>query len=166
MTSVAVATANTRLGVISLREDTKRNKLAALLGMDSPPARTSAKPKVARDDVSREAEALINFVEAPQTFARITCRVCKGDFLVNRANVACCSDTCRARELDALGIKWDWDKAPESRWYVSSQQNLKATNEPLVVMPAALRALQTALLLWGDEVAKVPTLDVVDDLET
>lgn len=134
--------------------------------MEAPPPRTSAKPKVARQNISREAESLIAFVEAPQTFARITCRVCNGDFLVNRANVACCSDDCRAKELAKLGIKWDWDKSPESRWYVSSQQNLKATNEPLVVMPAALSALQTALLLWGEKVVEVPALDVVDNLET
>lgn len=138
--------------------------------MEIPTARTSAKPAVARDDRSREAEALISFVHSPQTFARITCRVCGHDFLVNRANVACCSDTCRAKELEALGVKWDWDKAPETRWYVNSQQNLKATNEPLVVMPAALSALQIALILWdkgaGQEVSEVSALNETGNLDT
>lgn len=152
-----------------MRESKKREKLAALLGLDVPTARTDHRPKTAKENISREAEALIQFVKAPQTYARITCRSCGQDFLVNRANVALCSDRCRANELAEMGIDWDWSKAPESRWYVSSQNNLKATNEPLVVMPAALKALETAYLLWGKEVVNVTTLDegnfhAVDDL--
>lgn len=126
--------------------------------MDTPTARTDHRPKVAKDNISREAESLIQFVSAPQSFARITCRSCGQDFLVNRANVALCSDKCRANELAELGIEWDWSKSPEQRWYVNSQHG-RSTNEPLVVMPTALRALETAYLLWGKEVVKVPTLD-------
>lgn len=126
--------------------------------MDVPTARTDHRPKVAKENISREAESLIQFISAPQSFARITCRSCGQDFLVNRANVALCSDKCRANELAELGIEWDWSKAPEQRWYVSSQ-NGKLTNEPLVVMPPALRALETAYLLWGKEVSEVSTLD-------
>lgn len=142
-----------------MREDTKRNKLAALLGLDVPTARTDHRPKVAKENISREAEAVINFVSAPQTYARITCRSCGQDFLVNRANVALCSDKCRANELAEMGIDWDWSKSPEERWYVSSQ-NGRLTNEPLVVPSTALRALETAYMLWGKEVSQVSTLDV------
>lgn len=145
-----------------MREDTKRAKLAALLGMETPTARTDHRPNVARENISREAESLIQFISAPQSFARITCRSCEQDFLVNRANVALCSDKCRANELAELGIDWDWSKSPEKRWYVSSQSNVKLTNEPLVVMPPALRALETAYLLWGKEVGEVSTLDEGD----
>lgn len=144
-----------------MREDKKqaRNaaKLAALLGLEAPTV-TAPPPKVARQNVSREAEALITFVESPNTFARITCRVCGHDFLVNRANVTCCSDVCRASELEVLGIKWDWSKPPESRWYVSSQGG-KLTNEPLVVPPAALAALIDALALWQKSVDAVGLLE-------
>ena len=130
--------------------------------MDTPPARTDHRPKVAKENISREAESLIQFVTSPQQFARITCRSCGQDFLVSRANVALCSDKCRANELAELGIDWDWSKSPEERWYVASQSNVKLTNEPLVVMPPALRALETAYLLWGKEVGEVSTLDEGD----
>lgn len=126
--------------------------------MDVPTARTDHRPNVARENISREAESLIQFISAPQSFARVTCRSCGQDFLVNRANVALCSDKCRANELAELGIEWDWSKSPEQRWYVTGQTG-RSTNEPLVVMPTALRALETAYLLWGKEVVKVPTLD-------
>jgi hypothetical protein len=136
----------------TLREDKKRARLAALLGMEEPAARSEHRPKVASQNLSRDAESLIEFVDKPTTFARVTCRVCGRDFLVNRANVSCCSDKCRASELETLGIKWDWSKSPEERWYVSSQGG-KLTNEPLVVPPAALKALMDALALWQ------PTVD-------
>lgn len=144
-----------------MREDTKRNKLAALLGLDVPTARTDHRPAVLRDNASREAEAVINFVKAPQTYARVTCRSCGQEFLVNRANVALCSDRCRANELAEMGIDWDWNRSPESRWYVSSQ-NGRLTNEPLVVPPLALKALETAYLLWGKKDTNVSSLDVGD----
>jgi hypothetical protein len=153
MNSVMSTTVCANIGSeFTLREDKKRARLAALLGMEEPAERTEHRPKVAAQNLSRDAESLIEFVDKPTTFARIACRVCGRDFLANRANVACCSDKCRAEELATLGIKWDWSKPPEERWYVSSQGG-KLSNEPLVVPPAALKALMDALALWN------PTVD-------
>lgn len=144
-----------------MREDKKlarqQNKLAALLGLDVPPA-TAPPPKVQRTTASRDAEAVIDFVAAPNTYARVTCRVCGHDFLVNRANVSCCSDACRAAELERVGIKWDWNKPPESRWYVTSQTG-NLTNEPLVVPPAALTSLMNALSVWKKDTNVVDLVD-------
>jgi hypothetical protein len=128
------------------KEARNRDKLAELLGLEAPPKATSSSSAVLRQDRSREAEAVLTFVDKPLTFIKRACKVCGRGFLVDRSNVSCCSDTCRANGLKALGIEWDWSKPPESRWYFSYQGD-KVTNEPLVVGPALLEALETLHLM-------------------
>lgn len=128
------------------KEARNRDKLAELLGMDAPPRATSGSSAVIRQDRSREAEAVLTFVDKPLTFIKKACKTCGRGFLVDRSNVSCCSDKCRADALKVLGIDWDWAKPPESRWYFSYQGD-KVTNEPLVVGPTLLEALETHHLM-------------------
>lgn len=140
-----------------MKDETKRAKLVALLGLEAPTNLTGPKPQTLKDTRSREAEAVIAFVTEPQRFARVTCRTCGRDFAVNRANVSQCSDQCRAKELDKLGIQWDWSKDPSTRWYVVSQHG-KSTNEPLVIPSEAIQAFETASLLWK-KISEVPSFN-------
>ena len=146
-----------------MREHKKRERLAALLGLDTPTKACGPPRRVAQENRSREAEAVIQFVEAPRTFAVVRCKHCGLEFLVNRGNVAMCSDSCRAKSLAEIGIEWDWSKSPEERWYVASVLS-KTTNEPLIVPPKALIALREVLRVW-EPIAESSSLDEAADLD-
>lgn len=125
------------------KEARAKDKLAELLGIENP--KLEGPPnKVVRENTSRGAEASIAFIDRPKSFAKRQCRNCGQVFFVDRANVALCSDNCRAKELSSKGIEWDWSKPPEERWYVSYQGD-KNTDEPLVVPPELVNVLQHLL---------------------
>lgn len=120
-----------------MREETKRAKLAELFGLEAPKNETP--PTVMQATASREAEATLAYVKEPEKFRKIECRHCGKTFAVNRANVSCCSDKCRAGELAALGIEWDFTRDPAERWVGDF------FGEPLTVPPAALELADRAL---------------------
>jgi len=102
----------------SKKEARRREQLAALFGMDAPPPSESAPLRIAHENGSREAEAVIAFLDRPTTFVERSCQNCGKDFAVNRGNVSLCSDTCRAAFLlEKFGIVWDWNKPPNERYY-------------------------------------------------
>lgn len=129
-----------------MKEETKRRKLAELLGIDMPTAPTSPRVVTERENRSREAEAVLEFVQYPTTFRMPTCSRCGNNFAVNRSNVSYCSDKCRAETLAEMGIQFNWDKDPASRWYVV-QQGSATTAEPLVVPPEFIKFIVRALKL-------------------
>lgn len=147
-----------------MREHKKREKLAALLGLDAPTKASGPPRKVTQENRSREAEAVIQFVETPRAFAVVKCKNCKQEFLVNRANVALCSDSCRAKDLAKIGIEWDWSKNPSERWYVASVLS-KITNEPLIVPPQALVALREVLTSVWEPISEASSLDEAESLD-
>ncbi|HET7713500.1 MAG TPA: hypothetical protein VFK94_03955, partial [Patescibacteria group bacterium] len=73
------------------KEQRRREQLAALFGMEEPPQLTGPTRKQRAADASREAEAVLKYIERPTTFTEHSCRECGKDFAVNRANVAYCS---------------------------------------------------------------------------
>lgn len=115
-----------------MKEEKYRERLAALLGIQVPPEPT---PEEIRENESksREAEAVIAFVENPNGFKERDCNNCGKQFAVNRANVAYCSDHCRKVALESKGLRWNPEKTPEERWGV---------NEPLTVSPQAYEAVK------------------------
>lgn len=132
------------------------NKLAELLGMEVAPeeiiAVASAQtPEQAAIEVSREAEAVILFGQDRRKFLQKECNNCGGTFAVNRANVSCCSDRCRAKNLEKIGISWDWSKNSELRWDF---------REPLVVSPSVLEKLLPHL----ETLQHIPQQEVVEEL--
>lgn len=146
-----------------MREHKKREKLAALLGLDVPTKASGPPRQVAKESRSREAEAVIQFVETPRAFAIVKCKNCGDEFLVNRGNVSMCSDTCRARALAKIGIEWDWSKNPAERWYATSVLS-QTTNEPLIVPPQAFVALREVLGVW-EPIVEASSLDEAADLD-
>lgn len=118
-----------------MKPETAQKKLAALLGLE-PPTAPSSDPVIKHSNAtrSREAEAVIDYIATPYRYRKETCRVCRREFAVDRSNVACCSDKCRADELAKIGIIWDWSKDPSERWILTG----KKTAEPLVVPPEVL----------------------------
>lgn len=136
-----------------MREDKKRqraqNKLAELLGLEVPKL-TGPKPQDAIATASREAQATLEFVHNPQKFQKKICSHCERSFYVNRGQVGCCSDICSAKELAKIGIDWNWDKPPESRWGVRFSGD-SMTREPLIVPPEALETLRYLVAYLGDD---------------
>lgn len=152
-----------------MKEETKRRKLAELLGLDMPTAPTSPRAAIQRENRSREAEAVLEFVSYPTTFRMPSCTRCGNNFAVNRANVSYCSDKCRAEALADMGIKFDWDKDPASRWYVV-QHNSATTAEPLVVPPEFIEFIVRNLNInrdsgKDDEVVVAPDLNKDLDID-
>lgn len=70
------------------------------------------------DDKIAEAQAVHNYIEAPQTFKTRVCKWCGRDFLYrwNRDVIAYCSTLCMAKSLRALGLVWDPARDPHERW--------------------------------------------------
>lgn len=114
-----------------MRDNKRKERLASLLGIDLSDDKT-----VENEAASRGAEATLAYLEAPSFFTEVECKRCGARFAVNMANVAYCSDTCRALTLQDLGIKWDKTKPAEERW---------GNNVPLVVPPAALEVTRSIL---------------------
>lgn len=119
-----------------MKEETKRQKLAALLGIELSELPKSSRYRERPEDRSREAEALIGYIAKPQNFRYVECSQCGGLFATNQPSVAMCSDSCRIRHLEQKGIQWDPHKPQTERWgYVL----------PLTVPPQALDALRKVL---------------------
>lgn len=118
------------------KEIRDRKKLAAILGLEVEEEviveSASEAQQRKREDASREAEAVIFFVQDRRKLLQKECKLCGGVFAVNRQNVAFCSDECRKRWLDKIGIVWDPTKNPEERWEFK---------EPLVIPPQTLQPL-------------------------
>lgn len=94
---------------------------------------------------SRNAEAVVEWVRAPDKFKHRSCSVCTTVFLVNYPSVAMCSDKCRREHLRRIGIEWDSNKPVEARW--------SPADVPLVIPAPALRGLLLALLQTQSGVA-------------
>lgn len=121
-----------------MKEETRLKRLqakaAAAFGVVLPPAvePITDQQLKANQDVSREAEAVIAYINDPRKFIQKECDSCGGTFAVNRGNVARCSDDCRTRWLARRGIIWDPNKDPSERWDF---------REPLVILPQVLSPL-------------------------
>lgn len=92
---------------------------------------------IPEQDPEREAEAVLQFLEAPKTFRARECKreICHNMFSSNYRAVAYCSNACRALDLAAEGIKWDPYKNPEERW---------GGEPPLIIGPEAMQFLLEA----------------------
>ena len=112
---------------------TDAEKLAELLGIE-PPKGTN--PYETPTDVAREAEATIIYAESPKFFQRKNCKECGRTFAHTAGSIAYCSNPCRARGLERLGIQWNWLKPSKDRWAPWQE-------EPLVVPPEALELLDS-----------------------
>jgi len=87
-------------------------KMLAKLGVQDVPT------VIPEQEPDREAEAVLQFLEAPKTFRARECKraICHNMFSSNYKGVAYCSNACRALDLASMGIKWDPYKDPEQRW--------------------------------------------------
>ena len=103
--------------------------LAKLLGLEAP----KGQEHKTTEDVSRAAEAAIIYAETPKSFIRKNCKTCGRTFAHTRGAIAYCSNTCRAKSLAEIGIVWDWNKPPATRW------DLYEGGEPLIVPPEAVK---------------------------
>lgn len=131
-----------------MRQDKKEARLAAqvaqMFGIDTTLIATGPTNQRLKNNSSREAEAVLAFVESPQNFTKKSCKYCGHTFATDRANVAYCSDKCRAGALDQIGIKFDWSKSPEARWY-SRFEGDKLTREPLIITEIPLQIAEQVI---------------------
>ncbi len=116
--------------------DKAKEELARLLGIDSPPTNEPA------IQAARAKEATIFYVSKPALFSEARCVGCKRKFMVDRANVRFCGETCRRAELERQGIVWskefEIENAPKG---VSDKEYVHRRwwgNEPLIVPPGVL----------------------------
>ena len=159
--------------------------------MDAPPPSESAPLRVEHQNGSREAEAVIAYLERPVAFVERSCKMCGADFLVNRGNVTLCSDTCRANYLlREFGIDWDWNKPPNERYYYripgiesqwdypdtpkGRQERLDRSNleearaiaaEPLSISPDTTRVLKEREVVIASQVSEDSNILDSDSVE-
>jgi hypothetical protein len=117
---------------------------AAAYGIKAPEVMTGPSAATRRDNISREAEAVLAYKENPEAFTERTCTHCGKRFAVNRARVANCSVECVAKELEGIGIKFDWSKPPEQRWGLRYRED-KLQDEPLIITEQPLDLIQQLL---------------------
>ncbi len=89
-----------------------------------------------RDDVRREADATILYIENPNKFLEKACLQCLRLFATNYAAVAMCSDNCRREWLHSRGIEWNPMKTQNERW---------GGRIPLVVPPHSIGVAKEVL---------------------
>lgn len=146
-----------------MKKETKIQKgmeqlLAAMKakGVNTPEIDTAsvAKESLAqRPDPSYDAEAVLLFLEKPARFLFKPCKFCEEMFGTNYRGVGYCSDNCRIRALQKLGISWDPGKAQEERW---------GGEPPLIIPPAAIHKLLQLVSLQEDVVIDNPPHEDID----
>lgn len=106
-----------------MKLETRRAKIAELLGLDWQPPTPEEPRTEANDLVSREAEAVLGYLTTPlgnhfvlHQFRERQCKFCEVSFITSLANVGYCSDECRQKALKEYGIKWNPEKPAEERW--------------------------------------------------
>jgi len=114
----------------------------------------AAKEAVARKvlDKSNAAEGVLTFLSDPRTVVLKYCKRCEEPFGTNYQSVAYCSDNCRAKALEKIGIQWNPHKRPEERW---------GGQPPLVIPPEAIDAM-VKLLRKGRAHHREAAAEIVD----
>jgi hypothetical protein len=122
------------------KDEKRKKQLAELFGIEEHlpevPVQETPKEVKTKNDISREAEAVLFYIYDSRKFIQKECGFCGYTFVVNRGNVAYCSDNCRRRNLARIGITWNPDKDSSERWDF---------REPLVVPPQVLEHLEPYL---------------------
>lgn len=127
-----------------MRADKKKEralaKVAELLGIDVAEVKAKTAPTSDTQEVqSNEAEAALAFYsDRGKGWQQKSCKWCERTFMSQpHPSIAYCSNRCRAKSLDEIGILWHPNKSEAERW---------EGKVPLVVPPAVLPLLQEALL--------------------
>lgn len=140
-----------------MKEEKKRaraaDKLAELFGLQEHLPTELPSPTIISNNKSREAEAVLAYMDSHKRFAQRPCKWCESTFASDRGNVAYCSDLCRQKALAELGILWNPNKDPRERWDfkmvisdgVEVLTNENVSREPLTVPPPALVVADLAL---------------------
>jgi hypothetical protein len=125
-------------------------KLAAKLGINLEEHKEDN-----RDDqqlLRREADGVLLFLQGKVAFnVSKRCEFCEGLFLSNISAVGFCSDPCRKKSLQAIGIQWDPYKSQEERW--------GTTGVPLVIGPQALAVLRKLFVEYEETNPPTPAED-------
>lgn len=115
------------------KEQKAQEALAALYGITIEPDDRETKIHKARAE-----EGAIAFYDTPELFIQVNCKTCRKTFAVNRFQVAYCSQPCRMKALNDMGLqpvddpeRKDKERVWETWW----------GREPLVVEPEALDAI-------------------------
>lgn len=87
------------------------------------------------DDILFEAQAVLDYTEAPDTFKHKVCTNCGGKFAYRwkRDSISTCSVQCMKEAFEKKGLRWDPTRSQESRW---------GRPTPQVVPAAAVTALE------------------------
>lgn len=99
----------------STKQERHNKRLAELLGI-KPEEVASLRSKDNADTITREAQAVLLFIEKPEAFISKKCDECHQPFLTTYQFVSVCSTDCRIKSLEKIGIDWNPLHTPEERW--------------------------------------------------
>lgn len=125
---------------------------------------------ISRQAPGLQAEAVLLYLHNANHFVAKLCKYCEARFMTNYNSVAYCSDRCRAKALEKMGIKWDPTLSPEQRWAMQGADGTRLKVEPPLVIPSeAIPAMLAAEAQKKEEVAaqqtQVLAQDVVEESE-
>ena len=122
-------------------------EIAAVFGFDveEVKAKLPDHGKTAAEKRSLQAEATRSRLYDPEGWWDKKCKFCNKMFSTNYKYVSLCSDTCRRKDFEEIGLIWDSSRSVESRWIA-----MRIT-PPAIVPPEAL----AALVRLGREYAKM-----------
>lgn len=135
--------------VDTMKEETKLDKLLALLGIEDQVSEADKKAVLNSADAAKKQsqyqekvlsqEAVALYIDNQgQGFQKRLCKLCDRNFAVSLNTVSFCSDLCREAWLDRLGIQWNWGTPLRLRHSYSDVGGRTPVNVPLVVPPDAL----------------------------
>ncbi len=102
-----------------MKETTKQRKLdelaAQLLGITVEEVQ-KIRGYEDQKEKTQEAQAILLFLEQPRAFISKECDECGRIFLTTYKFVSLCSNRCRIKSLERIGIIWNPTHTAEERW--------------------------------------------------
>lgn len=102
-----------------MKESTKQRKIdewgAKLFGVTLEEYR-KMRGDEEQSDKTREAQAVLLFMEHPHAFMQKECDECGMIFMTTYKFVSLCSNACRIKSLRRMGIEWNPSRNPDERW--------------------------------------------------
>lgn len=130
-----------------MKDETKRAKaLAALAALGIETAEVVDKPRHVSAVEELEAEGILEYYNTRgQGYREKECKYCNKIFAVDIKCCSYCSNTCRAKSLQDIGIQWNFGKSESERWGYY--------RPPKIVSPTALLLLKSIIAESDSELA-------------
>ena len=110
-------------------------KISDLFGFDLDEVKTKVDEYVPPQNIDLEIDAISSYVYKPGLWYDRVCKICGRAFVASYRYVSLCSTTCRKKEMEHLGLRWDPTRTVEQKY------TDLGIEPPGIIPPDALQAL-------------------------